>query len=181
MSLTTEYRGYTIRFSENEEVWRCADIRFDHAKLNKVKERIDDLHRKLRKASALPCLIVSNRWSSVEAREGTIIEYIGPKTTRSWSDGEKVVGHQVAVMSTREINERPGREIMQIEELVPADDPAAWAKIEEARAIAAQIKALEEDLNAAVKAIPRLSIEAIPNLIKASEHRFEEGAPPPSK
>ena len=30
MTLATEYRGYTIRYGENDEKWWCSDIEFSH-------------------------------------------------------------------------------------------------------------------------------------------------------
>lgn len=39
--LKTTHHGYTIRFSENEDLWNCYDLGFEHKSLQKLKLRIN--------------------------------------------------------------------------------------------------------------------------------------------
>lgn len=179
MTMATEYRGYTIRFGENDEKWSCYDIEYSHEKLSNVKERIDRLHLQLRKASSVDCLVMSDIFSDYQNAtmlDGKIVDYIGvirsqrPGTFEREHTGP-VVDHKVAVVSARG-GDKPSR---RTQNLSDAFSPEAadmlplilrqQAIIREARAEISRIRA----------ALPRIQFDQLADLVKASEHVFIEG------
>lgn len=56
---TVQHRGYEIHYSENQDVWRCYDLDYEHARLGKVKEKIDAIEREHRKM-ARQAIYISN-------------------------------------------------------------------------------------------------------------------------
>lgn len=174
--MKTEYRGYDISYSENQDEWNCYDIGFSHEKLSRVKAKIDDMHRKLRKANAFHCLdISSHREASVT--EATIVEYLGPirksKSFERVGTGE-IEDHEVAYMSARtSLSERKSRHKGRISSLV-LNTPGNLSRIDEARDLHEQAKALAEKARDVLRCLDRPTIEDIAGLVNASERRFDE-------
>jgi hypothetical protein len=54
-----EHRGYVIRYSENDDVWRCYDINYQNVSVGKVKAKIDAVEREHRKM-ARPVIQISH-------------------------------------------------------------------------------------------------------------------------
>jgi len=174
--ISTEYRGYTVQYSENADLWNCPDCGIvDQPTLSKVKERINAMHLKLRKASAMPCFEIAGEvtysGAKVRALEGTIIEYIGPKKARYGYPEET---HSVAVVSQRPNRDAKSRQEVYLQNLAP-DTPEVRAQIAAADALGQIAHEAAEAFRAAVRAIPRVQIEDIADLIKASGHTFQEG------
>ena len=49
--IETEFRGYTIRYSENEDVWRCHALDMDGATLTQIKNKIGRYLAKIAKTA----------------------------------------------------------------------------------------------------------------------------------
>ena len=180
MSLTTQYRGYDITFSENGETWWCRDIEFSHEKLSKVKERIDKLHLQLRKASSVDCLVLTKgsgygRDEDV-FHEGKIVEYLRPERAKRPGTFERVgtgeiIDHNIAVVSARRGEKASRRTQMLSSAYAPeAVDmlPAIHAQQKIIREAQAEIERIRD-------AMPRIKFEQLADLVRASEHVFTEG------
>lgn len=174
-SIETEYRGYPIRYSENADEWNCYDVGYSHASLSKLKAKIDAMHLKLRKASSVTCLEIGRAYEGAGFTEASIIDYIGPKETRSWSKEPELTDHKVAAVATRGGNERPSRRETELSGFAP-DTPEARAAIAAWVSADREVKAAEVRSKAARDAIPRLRLDDIAGLVKASKSKIEESA-----
>ena len=174
---STEYRGYSIRYSENEDVWTCYDVGASHEKLSRVKAKIDEMHRKLRKANAFHCLDVSS-YGGVSADDATIVEYIGPIRAKTNSfqrvgDGE-IIDHEVAFMSARHgSNGRKSRQKGSLSKLV-LNSPENLRRIDEAKRLYEEARKIEKQSQEIMQTLDRPSVDQIAELVTASAHKFEE-------
>lgn len=174
---STEYRGYSIRYSENEDVWTCYDVGASHEKLSRVKAKIDDMHRKLRKANAFHCLDVSS-YRGVETQEATIVEYLGPIRAKTSSyqrvgDG-KIIDHEVAYMSARGgLSEKKSRQKGKLSQLA-LNDTQNMRRIGEAQRLYAEAEKIRKQAQKIMESLDRPTIDHIAELVAASEHRFQE-------
>lgn len=173
--IKTEYRGYSIHFSENADHWTCNDCDVSDQSLQKVKDRIDRLHLKMRKDSAYGGweLHVDRNKYAVGMIQTKVIDYIGLKPARSW-DREKGEVHMVAAMAKRSGRERAGRQEMKVGSICP-DDPAVFKAVEEANRLGHLARVAIQAFNDQLAAIPRLTIDEIGGLVEASGHKFTEG------
>ena len=175
--LSTEYRGYDIHYSENEDVWTCYDVGASHEKLSRVKAKIDEMHRKLRKANAFHCLDVSFYFGA-KAREATIVEYLGPVRAKTSAhqrvgDGE-VIDHEIAYMSARGgLSEKKSRQKGKLSQLA-LNDTENMRRISEAQRLYAEAEKIRKQAQQIVESLDRPTIEHIAELVAASEHRFQE-------
>lgn len=177
MTLSTEYRGYTISYSENEDKWRCYDVGAESEKLSSVKRKIDTMHRKMRKENSVPCLDVST-YSGVRAVEAVIVEYLGPiRQTKSFErvgTGD-VIDHEVAYMSNKtSLSKTPSRQKGRLSSLF-AETPENLQAIEDMKAIDGKIKALDEERKTIAKSMRSISFEEIKPIVEASGFSFTEG------
>ena len=177
MSIETAHRGYTVRFSENEDYWRCYDLDLENASLAKLKEQIDKLLLKVRKESAVDVLIVGSEHSShFSVTEGRAIDAkVGFERQRSSYSGdakEPIRKVSLGIFSNRRGGDRGGKSFYPISEIsLPTPEVyAAIAEVERLRKIA---KAAEEAVKAAVRAIPRISEEDVAGLIRAATEKHE--------
>lgn len=174
----TIYREHLIYWSDNEEVWRCSDINFNHIKLAKVKEKIDALYLAMRKAAAVNCFYLDG-YDEPRLKEATVIDYRGPihgtKSVNFHSvKTDEIVDHSMVVMTQAVFSsEKKSRQTKHLSNLVP-NTPEAMAKFDEARAIYHQIVTLKNYLSLAVRAIPRLTLDDVAGLVKAAETKIEE-------
>lgn len=168
MSIETEYRGYNIRFSENEDEWRCYDAGdgIKHPKLSGVKAKIDSLLLAERKIGATMCFEIDKYRGCVSLTESTVIEYLGPKLERR-NNIPFIAAQKVAVVSRRRGNTKSARREDTLDGLAPDSDEtrAAWAEAQRLHVILA---AAQKTYDAAVKAIPRLTLADIQPLVKIS-------------
>lgn len=169
---SVEYRGHTIRWSDNEDKWSCSDFDVSSPSLASIRRTIDDNYRRLRKSAALKCLRVSE-YSSPFAVEATLIEYLGEKKAPSYRQSNKAL-HQVAAIMPTLGNNRPSRSKGDLNEFI-ADTPENAAVLAEATRISQEAKRLAEEARAMVAGIPRLSLADIEGLVKAHETPKEEG------
>lgn len=178
MTLDTEYRGYTIRYGENDEKWWCSDIEFSHERLSKVRERIDRLHLQLRKASSVDCLVMENSHhdSGTAFHEGKIVDYIGVIRSQRPGTFERVytgpvVDHKVAVVSAKR-GDRASRRAQNLSDAYAPEAAEMLPAILEQQAI---IKRARDEITRIRKSMPRIQFDQLSDLVKASEHVFQEG------
>lgn len=172
MSIETEHRGYIIRYSENEDLWVCYDCRVRESSLARAKAKIDGLHRQMRKAAAVACYVIDTRTEEdLNLLDAKAIDYLGEKFEGYTQ--RKSVGHEVAVMTTRRGNERPGRTTMRLQDLV-AEDPSLPERLNEINRLRAVRRRAQAAEKAAIDALPRVQFEDIAGLVEAAGARIEE-------
>ena len=170
MSISTEYRGYRINYSENQDEWSCyeAGTGFSHAKLSGVKAKIDALFLAERKRGATACLEMESLYGSacVAMIDATVIEYLGPKLDRH-NGVLVIVGQKVAVVARRRGSEKAARRECELSSLAQntPETLAAWAEAQRLYLIYADAK---KAYDAAVTAIPRLSLDDVMPLVTIS-------------
>ncbi|AGH31506.1 hypothetical protein LOKG_00070 [Loktanella phage pCB2051-A] len=167
-----EYKGYKIRFSENEDKWVSYDAGIDNEKLSKLKQSIDRLSIKARKAASTNALMLEH--GDGEFTEVDIVEYLGPKIERPRIKGShheraprQVVNHQVATIGQAKHREKPGRILSDFDKLIPntQDNIDRLAAI---RVKGDEMRALQAEIRDMTKAIPRLTLDTIEPLVKIS-------------
>lgn len=178
MSIETAHRGYTVRFSENEDNWRCYDLDLENASLAKLKEQIDKLLLKVRKESAVDVLIVGSEYSShFTVTEGRAIDAkIGYERHRSGYTGQETKEPtrkvSLGIFSNRRGGDRGGKSFYPISD-VSLPTPEVYAAVAEVERLRKIAKAAEEAVRAAVRAIPRISEEDVAGLIRAATEKHE--------
>lgn len=176
--ITTEYRGYTIRWSDNQDCWVCFDAGrgVEHVSLAKVKEAIDRLNLKQRKESAFACFELSDRHNSVSKTEASIIEYMGAKIERpAWHESDrtpKIVGHKVAATAIRDGHTRITRRETELKNFMP-DTPEAHVAFRRAELAAELVREASALFKLALSQIPSVSVEQIAPLVKLYEAENE--------
>lgn len=170
--LTTEYRGHSIRYGENSDEWYCGDWEITADKLSVVRKKIDAEYLKMRKAAALECFELSSYNSEPKIVAAQVIEYLKERWSRHWSTGKDQTfeGHEVAVVSKRQGNEKASRRKTRLHDLMP-DTPEAHAALAEAKRLYGLQKQAEAATQAAIKAIPRVEVEMISDLVKVAKSK----------
>lgn len=158
-SIETEHRGIKIRYSDNEDTWYCSELSFSHASLRRVKARIDKWWKDARSKAALDAYRIGHDGTM---RPTQVVEYLGVRT------GYGRQGPLVAVLGVNYKNERPSRSEVSLSELAPAA-PELVAMQAELEALKKRKREIEEEISAKVKAIPRLSLDDIAELVKLRE------------
>lgn len=173
----TEYRGHTIRWSDNEDAWTCYDLSDkvrSSPKLSILKGHIDRLYLAERKKASTPCWELSSHSST--RIEGSVVEYLKAKEERSWSS-QKVerVRHIVAVVAQRSGSERPSRAEKDLDNLAPMtpEFDAAWAEFCALNTLA---KAAEKRARDAFAALPRLQLDDVQKLVDLAQHTEGDAA-----
>lgn len=174
MSLETEYRGYTIRYSENADEFQVLDVQGPKGRaptLSKMKEKIDALYRQEREAAALDCYELQKGSSSPETvlLEARLTEYEGPLVQRPWAHHQKayISEQKVASISRRGGSSKAARRTAKLENMAPIG-PETDAAVDEylrLRGIENEAKAAAD---AAFAAIPRVTLEDISELVRIS-------------
>lgn len=176
-ALSLNYRGYTISWSDNRDMWVCFDAGrgVENVSLLKVKEAIDRLNLTERKAAATPCFEISDYHGRGTKTESSIVQYLKPEFKhRKWGDdGEpEIEDHKVAVVARRDGSERASRRETGLNSLMP-DTPEAHAAFEtyqKCRAIAFEADAIAK---MAFKAVPRVQLTDIQKLVDLHEQEKE--------
>jgi hypothetical protein len=174
VSLRTEHRGYEISYSENADEWNCFDARSSAPTLSKLKAKIDALHLKIRKNAAVDGFEISSH-GSLRLNPCRVIEYVGEKYSGGgWSNKPKqLVDHEVGCVAQRRGSERKSRSNTQLSRIAPVG-PETDAAVAIAMEMEKKKNAAEAAYNEAVKAIPRMRIDDIQELIAASSERLSE-------
>ncbi|UUV43231.1 hypothetical protein RCCWILLIS_59 [Rhodobacter phage RcCWillis] len=168
--IETEYRGHRIIYSENGENWYSPDIeKSDAPTLSKVKAKIDKMYLDMRKRSAFTGFEIGD-YRGPSLTETTIVEYVKEKVERPFlsSSKEPTVTHIVAAVAQRSGREKAARRQCDLSTIAP-DTPETHAAFEIAKARWADVQAAEKAYKAAIQAIPRVTVEDIADLVKASK------------
>lgn len=165
-------------WSENADQWSCHDFDLNSPSLAAVRRGIDDYYRKLRKASAVPCLRLSE-YRYPFTTDATLIEYLGgvPLRGRNTQTGKYEdlgVEHRVAAMAVRRGGDKQGRSKAKLDEFIAntAENVAELARADE---LHRQSERLKAEVRSILASIPRLSLADIEGLVKAHETTKEEG------
>lgn len=168
------YRGYKLYWSDNRDMWCCheAGDGIESQSLLKLKEKIDVLNRRDRKAAATPCYELNEH--SAKIIEAEVIQYLKPRIHRSYykADEEPEIEHRVAVVARRRGNERASRREMAMKALMP-ETPEALAAFKLFERCKQIEKAAQEISMIAWKAIPRLQPADIQKLVDLYEAEKE--------
>ena len=179
--LKTEYRGYEIRYGQNTDAWECYDCGVSEPTLTKAKSKIDSLHLKLRKRSAVTAYELSHTNGQggkfeVSVKEAQLIDIGKSRRDSRWENGKRVpvVREFIVSMCDRNNSGRKSRRDCETSNLV-AITPEAHAAIDEANRLGEIATEAVARFNEAAKAIPRMSLADVPGLVQAAAHTFEEG------
>jgi hypothetical protein len=177
MTLETTHRGYTIRYSENQDKWWSHDAGDDMEAetLTKLKEKIDRMIAKAKKATAVHFLVLDSDMSGRKTfmTEAKMTGYLGPKigNKTGYSSEKEVKGHNVEAVyvSTRwgRPDEKAARRSASLDTCCP-DTPEVHAALAEANRLGRLARQAGEDYRKAVAAIPRMTLEDIDHLVKLS-------------
>lgn len=176
MGLSTEYRGYVISYSENGDVWNCFDCKVEASTLGKAKAKIDALHLKMRKASAVDAFeLVTNYGKPPELEDCKIIDYVRAVHDHNWmtSAPPRLVDHEVASMAHRRGSERKSRRNVKLSGIIKPG-PETDAAFDEAVRLWRIFYDADQAFKAAIEAIPRLTLADIDGLVTASKAKIEE-------
>lgn len=170
--LRTDYKGYSIFYSENSDEWTSFDAG-DHMSaptLSKMKEKIDRLALSIRKASSTPCYEIQtgNGEFVLSLVDSTVIEYLGPRVERSWSGSKPdVIKHKIAIVGQRRGSERAARRETEITHVSPRTAEVE-ALVDEANRLGQIAQHAKKAFEAAKARVPTMTIDMIPDLIKVS-------------
>jgi hypothetical protein len=173
MSVATEYRGHTIRWSDNEDCWTCYDLSDkvrSSLKLSNIKAAIDRLYLAERKEAGVECWEISP--SEAKRTASKVVEYLGVKENRHYFTRElQSISYNVAVVAKRYGSDRPARAQTECSSLGKpgAEFEAAWETYISALADA---KAAQKRASDAYSALPRLTVDDISKLVELA-HKGE--------
>lgn len=132
MAIETEYRGYNLRYVENEDIWRCFDLDIEASKLSALKSKVAKIDNDARKAEATPVFVI--QWGRVVG--GVLL---------SWVDD----GHVWVVCDKRRRKEKAADIVL--------DTPEVRAEINRAVTLEKQAQTLRAEASAIHAALPRIS------------------------
>jgi hypothetical protein len=177
MTLETTHRGYTIRYSENQDKWWSHDAGdgMEAETLTKLKEKIDRMIAKAKKATAVHFLVLDSDMSGRKTfmTEAKMTGYLGPKigNKTGYSSEKEVKGHNVEAVyvSSRwgRPDEKAARRSASLDACCP-DTPEVHAALAEANRLGRLARQAGEDYRKAVAAIPRMTLADIDQLVKLS-------------
>jgi hypothetical protein len=177
MTLETTHRGYTIRYSENQDKWWSHDAGdgMEAETLSKLKEKIDRMIAKGKKATAIHFLVIDSDSSlrKTALTEAKMTGYLGPKIVNKtgYSSEKEVRGHSVEAVYVSERwgrrDEKAARRSTGLDNCCP-DTPEVHAALAEANRLGLLARQADADYRKAVAAIPRMTLADIDQLVKLS-------------
>lgn len=170
--ITTDHKGLTISFSENEDKWSCIELNYSNASLAKVKGRIDKYLRDQRKGMSVSCLYLGETYSAnTKLTPAEIVEYLPNKKVPSYA---KDTGPTVAVMISDGPKDRPTRREKGLA-CFGFDTPEVIETLRKARTMQDEARRLHREAEGMVKALPRLTLDDISGLVSLAHQMDEEG------
>ncbi len=151
--LTVEHNGWEIRYSENEDVWRCWAADVEHAKLSVVKQKLNAISAHDRRIDAVPVFII-DLWGTVTEATATLLTDDGRGV---WTTRMRTVKRFDGHRTTKEREKRPLDSVI----LDTPENRALIAKATHLREVARKASAVADDAN---KAIPRATLETLKGL-----------------
>ncbi|TGT90884.1 MULTISPECIES: hypothetical protein [unclassified Mesorhizobium] len=171
--IETTYRGHLIRYGENSDTWYAHDLGFEasNQSLAKLKTQIDKMYLDLRKKAAVKAFEIRPGYMGQlpTCAEATVTEYLKSFSEKDYrTGGQTLTRHKVAVVALRRDNDRASRAEKELSDLMP-NTPEAQAAYDEALRLYEVTKAAQKAADEAFKAIPRLSIDDIRELVRIKE------------
>lgn len=167
MRIETVFRGYKVHYSENRDNWACHDLDVEAATLSKLKEKINAVLLKSRKASSIELLYLESTHSGGEAILCKAIDHKSKKDSRRIDGDLKVFDrHSIGVMLTRRGNERASKQWVAIGDLY-LDTPENLQAIQIYQNALRAAKRAREEADRARKRIDCVTIEDLQDLIRA--------------
>lgn len=157
--IETEHRGYKIRYSENEDVWRAYALDAEGVTLTAVKRKIDAIDRKARSVETIAAFRIGFR-DNVEA--GTITAKVGRSVTgrnRYWDQKEAVWFVNLQTKS---------RSRVELKDLIE-DTPENRARLDDYVRLCNEVSRIEAQAKSVLEAIPRMAMESMPAEDKETE------------
>lgn len=110
--LEIDYRGYVIRFSENQEIWRCWALDFEGEKISTVKRKIDKIIAASRKLPIDRSAIYVDYHNVV--KEVRVVAFVQPRKAGAepdsvWClvpDKERYFDHEQRAYAFRDVQAR---------------------------------------------------------------------------
>lgn len=139
-----EYRGYVVRFSENQDVWRCWALDLEGEKLSTVKAKIDRIIAQSRKLSeAVPMMYMDHFHTAKPVR---VVALAQPRKgedspTDAWClvpGRERFLNHDTKTYDYRDVEERKKLPLLSLYLDTP-ENRAAVAEIDRLKAERMQI------------------------------------------
>jgi hypothetical protein len=154
--IETEFRGYTIRYAENEDVWRCHQLDMDGSTLTQLKDKIGRYLARIARAAEVtpafhyvyggrfePCFIVS---------VSNTLNY--KKQPEVWTYTER---EEVWRGSTRTVKDRKRFDA----DSMILDTPENRLLIDEAERLRALADAADKAAKEAARIIPRVDVSTL--------------------
>jgi hypothetical protein len=162
--ITVEHRGYSITYAENEEVWRCYAVDFEHASLSRVKARVDKIAAEDRRLGIETIVVTERHREKLAFAEGTATMLIAPKKGR-YSNAESRPAAWVMIKG-----ERSKRDLVDLIEDTPENRRAVVAF----QTAEKEMLAAKERAKVAYAAIPKLTLDRIRELGARTVEEAEE-------
>lgn len=161
----TIYKGFKVRYSENEDEWNAYELNVSDPRLGKLKAKIDKILREARKSAAIPAVLISGIHH--EPRDVNVVEIKEIKIrSRGWSMPEPVEHISVWYMEN-------GRSCTGIDRLwLPSPELDHYMEVR--RASLDTIKRAQKDAEDALAKAPRLDKAALAELIRLHEAEAEK-------
>jgi hypothetical protein len=154
--LETEFRGYRIRYSENEDVWRCHSLDMDGANLTQLKNKIGRYLAKIAKTAETVPAIVANYGDQFEYVEivsvANTLNY--NKQPQLWTTKERQESYRGG---TRTVKDRAKYDAAS----VILDTPENRVLVEAAEVLIRQAAAAKKKATEAVRLIPRVDVSTL--------------------
>lgn len=148
--LTTEHRGFRIRYGENSDEWGCAALDVYAPTLSALKRKIDAIERKTRQTESIPVFVIGYR-GGIEPATITAKISKSVRGSRYWDSREGVWCVDANTGHRRKVD---------LAECVE-DTPENRARIAEYERLCAVAKANEKAANNFRATLPRMSMDAV--------------------
>lgn len=157
--IEVDHRGYTIRWSDNEDMWVCLDAKAQNQSLQAVKSKINRLIQKQVKAEGVPALRMSYQ------SEGQPVLIIGLAEPRRERNPKFEWGKHDESLQFKEVPRvnyvsRVERATIHRDDLAEFldDTPETHTALAELERLRAAAKAADEKADRFARAIPRMKL-----------------------
>jgi hypothetical protein len=137
MTPTTTHRGYSILFSEVEEVWRCQTLWLEDASLSKLKQKINKVDAGARRTDVMLAYLIS--YGTVDEVK---ITSLTDEKTHAW-----------VIRGRRRSKEELSRLVQKM--------PETTEQIEQAEKLRQEMGALRDKLDKTLADLPRMTPEML--------------------
>jgi hypothetical protein len=161
--VTVPYLGAKIVLDEDANLWKCDEVGYQNVSLKKVRKRVEQHRSQQRAAQAVSGFFIGKDGAG-QVLECEILRYIGLRSPWVGDDGQPKVQ---ATWNTPHAD-KPVKRDTNLSEIV-ADTPENRAVLDEAAALRKQAYDLIKQATAKVGALPRMTVEDIPEMVAQFE------------